>query len=94
MNDMDDRLRDSLERRAEDVPPRREVPPGLGHGRDMRTPSDDEHVDDEERGHQPTVPIRSSNVDAVSSLVVAQFAASGGASVLASRLVSSLAPPS
>ena len=30
MNDMDDRLRESLERRAEDVPPRREVPPGLG----------------------------------------------------------------
>jgi hypothetical protein len=30
MNDMDDRLKESLERRAEDVPPRREVPPGLG----------------------------------------------------------------
>jgi hypothetical protein len=30
MNDMDHRLRESLERRAEDVPPRREVPSGLG----------------------------------------------------------------
>jgi hypothetical protein len=30
MTDMDDEVRDSLQRRAEDIPPRREVPPDLG----------------------------------------------------------------